>query len=491
LSSAHSNLTVSLDGKIAAAVPAGAEYQKITFANVSGEQMIYIYGCHPATMTFLQWTSDVQVLDKVLATPVVKMNKKTVNERAEDNITLTWDAIDYAGSYNVTVDGKVKNVTETTYTFSTANFSVEEAGGDFAIQVTAVPASTDYTRVESAAAELSFHVNDVPVVETGGIPSDPAAIETEYKVVFAENATNFPAQVFTSTPTNVGDSKFVAVGRDDDKTKVDGGVIKFGGKTDLNEAGFPTARYVSFKITTPGTIHHMSAASGSSGERHIVVALAKEGATELTVLYDAIKDQTGDTEFVTTEVTEAHLEGATSALTVYVFCTGNAVNIKGLGFTPKPVGPAKVDKVWDFSSDAWTSAMTGSGIAANTNDSNWNLEVDGLKVVSGGGSIKWNFSGDVYFWQPGGAGTDTKRYLEFTTDVAGALSVWASNTGDSEDLTRMVTVKVGEADPESLPGGYKSSEGAHQVDFTIGAGTVKIYPTGNGLRFYKVEFHSK
>jgi hypothetical protein len=430
------------------------------------------------------------VLDKVLATPVVKMNKKTVNERAEDSITLTWDAVDYAGSYNVTVDGKVKNVTETTYTFSTANFSVEEAGGDFAIQVTAVPASTDYTRVESAAAELSFHVNDVPVVETGGIPSDPAAIETEYKVVFAENATDFPAQVFTSTPTNVGDSKFVAVGRDDDKTKVDGGVIKFGGKTDLNEAGFPIARYVSFKITTPGTIHHMSAASGSSGERHIVVALAKEGATELTVLYDAIKDQTGDTEFVTTEVTEAHLEGATSALTVYVFCTGNAVNIKGLGFTPKPVGPAKVDKVWDFSSTAWVSAMEGSG-TANTDLTDVNAEVDGLKFVAGGEKVKWNKSGDVYYWQTGGKSSGTTRYFEFTTEQAGTLSVWSSNTGSSADDTRMVTVKVGDGEPEAKSGGSPSNQDPTQNDFNITAGTVRVYPTGNGLRFYKIEFHSK
>ena len=158
----HSNLTVSLDGKVSASVPAGSEYQKVTFANVSGEQMIYIYGCHPATMTFLQWTSDVQVLDNVLATPQVKISKTTVNERAEDEITLTWDAVDYAGSYNVTVDGKKKNVTETTYTFTTGGYAVEEAGGDFAIQVTAVPAADDYTRVESQPAELSFHVNDVP-----------------------------------------------------------------------------------------------------------------------------------------------------------------------------------------------------------------------------------------------------------------------------------------------------------------------------------------
>ena len=134
--------------------------------------------------------------------------------------------------------------------------------------------------------------------------------------------------------------------------------------------------------------------------------------------------------------------------------------------------------------------MTASGVAANTYDSNWNLEVNGLNVIAGGGSIKWNMSGETYFWQPGGAGSDTKRYFQFTTEMAGKLTVYASDTGDPEDLTRMVTVKVGDGEAESLPGGYASSGGAVPVDFNITAGTVKIYPTGNGLRFYKIEFHS-
>ena len=75
--------------------------------------------------------------------------------------------------------------------------------------------------------------------------------------------------------------------------------------------------------------------------------------------------------------------------------------------------------------------------------------------------------------------------------MAGKLVVYASQTGDSEDLKRMVTVKVGDGEPESLPGGYKSSGGPVPVEFDIPAGTVKIYPTGNALRFYKIEFHSK
>ena len=134
--------------------------------------------------------------------------------------------------------------------------------------------------------------------------------------------------------------------------------------------------------------------------------------------------------------------------------------------------------------------MTNSGVAANTNDSNWNLEVNGLKVVSGGGTIKWNFSGETYFWQPGGAGTDAKRYFEFTTDVAGKLTVYATHTGSTADMERKVTVKVGDNDPESLPGGYSSSDGPVAVEFTIAPGVVKVYPTGNALRFYKIEFHS-
>ena len=482
----HSNLTVSLDGKVSASVPAGAEYQKVTFANISGEQMIYIYGCHPATMTFLQWTSDIQVLDKVLATPVVKISKTTVNERAEDEITLTWEPVDYAASYNVTVDGKKKNITETTYSFATAAFAVEEEGGDFAIQVTAVPAEDDYTREESAAAELSFHVNDVPIVDTGEIV-DPSAITETYFVELNE-AGGFAAQKFAEGDGAVTIGKLTF----GDKAELDGKRYKHGGASVLGDDGIPTNRYVSFKITRPGTISHkVISGSSSATDRAYAVALVTNvaGAKTVNVLYQEYSPTSSSAEPVTTEVTADMLAGITEAAVVYIYTLANC-NTYAVGYDPVPAAPAKVDKVWDFSAAEWVDAMTGSGIAANTNDSNWDLEVDGLRVVSGGGSIKWNVSGETYYWQPGGAGTDAKRYFEFTTDVAGKLTVYASNTGSSEDLARMVTVKVGDGEPESLPGGYSSSNGAVPVDFNVTAGTVKIYPTGNGLRFYKIEFHS-
>ena len=479
----HSNLTVSLDGKVSASVPAGAEYQKVTFANVSGEQMIYIYGCHPATMTFLQWTSDVQVLDKVLATPEVKISKTTVNERAEDEITLTWDAVDYAGSYNVTIDGKKKNVTETSYTFATGGYAVEEAGGDFAIQVTAVPASDDYTRVESQPAELSFHVNDVP--EEPGIkvvryslvfptPADGEKIKVTDGKFVCDNNAGFYVSTTGEWEYDANSQKFAVVGA----SEYDSYTSRFkGGKTS-------DSKTMTITVPNDGKLF-IAARSANSSDVTRTMALM-QGDKEIlapTVIKDEDKFTAGDASafpYVVVDVKAGDIQ----------VILNNGINFYGIVYDALEGGPAGVDYVWDFSAPEWVDAMTGSGIAANANDNNWNLEVNGLKVIAGGGSIKWNFSGETYFWQPGGAGTDTKRYFEFTTDVAGKLTVYASNTGSSEDLTRMVTVKVGEAEPESLPGGYSSSDLGHAVDFNITAGTVKIYPTGNGLRFYKIEFHS-
>ena len=473
----HSNLTVSLDGKVSASVPAGAEYQKVTFANVSGEQMIYIYGCHPATMTFLQWTSDVQVLDKVLATPQVKISKTTVNERAEDEITLTWDAVDYAGSYNVTVDGKKKSVTETSYTFATGGYAVEEAGGDFAIQVTAVPAADDYTRVESQPAELSFHVNDVP--DEPGVKvvrynlTFPVGGNAEEKYV-CENNAGFYVKTTGGWVIDANSQKFAVPGA----SEYDSYASRL--------KGSQTSDSKTMTITVPNDGKLFIAARSANSTDVTRTMALKQGDKEIlapTVIKDEDKFTAGDASafpYVVVDVKAGDIQ----------VVLNNGINFYGIVYDALEGAPAGVDYVWDFSAPEWVSAMTGSGIAANTNDSNWNLEVNGLKVISGGGSIKWNLSGETYFWQPGGAGSDTKRYFEFTTEMAGKLTVYASHTGDSEDLTRMVTVKVGDGEPESLPGGYKSSGGPVPVDFNITAGTVKIYPTGNALRFYKIEFHS-
>ena len=484
-SSAHSNLTVSLDGKVAAAVPAGAEYQKITFANVSGEQMIYIYGCHPATMTFLQWTSDVQVLDKVLATPVVKINKTTVNERAEDNITLTWDAINFAGSYNVTVDGKVKNVTETTYTFSTAGFAVEEAGGDFAIQVTAVPAATDYTRVESAAAELSFHVNDVP--EEAGEPAGIAGV-ISFDDYIGTSAAGTLAREFQA-----GSIKLSIVADTNNKMVVDANTASFGTAEAQNKyttrfktgSGSGDASGLKLTVDAKGTLKFAVRTGSNSSVRYLYVSASGNELLSCELDETKQKHTVGDIsyyDYFTLDVDAGE----------YDLTYSGAVNIYAIEYIP---AATSVDYVWDFSAAAWVNAITASGIAINTNDSNWNLEVDGLKMLSGGGSIKWNtmtFNGsDLYYFQIGGGGSETKRYFEFTAEAPGTVSVYASGTNDDMDQSREVVVKAEGADAQSAFGAYKKSEGPVKIDYDVtSAGVVKVY-TNASLIIYKIEYHSK
>ena len=253
----HSSLTVSLDGKVSASVPAGAEYQKVTFANISEEKMIYIYGCHPATLTFLQWTSDVQVLDKVLATPVVSIDKTVVDERAEGNITLTWEPVDFAASYNVTIDGKVKNVSETAYSFATAGYKVDEAGADFEILVTAVPAEDDYIRQESAAAELSFHVNDVP--EEVGAAGIAGVIKFDDYVGKASDGT-------LATEYESGSIKLTVVADADKKMAVD-----------ANTASFGTAE-AQTKYTT-----RFKTGAGSGEKSALKLAVAAKGTIKIAV----------------------------------------------------------------------------------------------------------------------------------------------------------------------------------------------------------------
>ena len=439
----HSSLTVSLDGKVSASVPAGAEFQKVTFANVSGEQMIYIYGCHPATMTFLQWTSDVQVLDKVLATPVVSIDKTVVDERAEGNITLTWEPVDFAASYNVTIDGKAKNVTETTYSFATAGYSVEEEGGDFKIEVTAVPAEDDYTREESVPAELSFHVNDVPVVSTGGIPSDPLAIETFEELGLSTMTTTTIAM---GTSHQEGKFTLVALSNKDLVVEPAKPRVKIGGSSVVGDDGIPTGGYISFKITTPGTItHKVISSSSSETTRKAKVALVKNGIA--TIIYNENAPVSSSADAVTTEITKEMLAGVTTTCTVYVYGDEGAVNIHELSFDPQPIeaGIPSDPLAIEVDEELGLSTMTTTTIAMGTSHqegkftlvalSNKDLVVEPAKprVKIGGSSVV------------GDDGIPTGGYISFKITTPGTIThkVISSSSSETTRKAKVALVKNG------------------------------------------------
>ena len=141
----------------------------------------------------------------------------------------------------------------------------------------------------------------------------------------------------------------------------------------------------------------------------------------------------------------------------------------------------EVVKTWDFSAADWQEQFASLG-ASNTDITDWNLTYDDLTFISTAKS-KYNTT----FIQAGGKGSAEDRVFKFTAPSQGTLKVWASNTGNNEDLTRLVAVQVGD-DVQTQPGGYASGDGAVELEFSVAAGDVLVYPSGNGLRFYKMEF---
>lgn len=147
--------------------------------------------------------------------------------------------------------------------------------------------------------------------------------------------------------------------------------------------------------------------------------------------------------------------------------------------------PGGGNYTWNFSDTAFDTYYAQIGEANNDTFSGiW----DGLTITSGK-TIKCGTNSGMRYIQPGGAGSATQRCFSFTAPSSGKLTVMASNTGDSEDLTRMVTVSVN-GETQSVAGGVPSSSPKIcEFDLEISAeSTVVIYPTGNGLRFYSIEY---
>ena len=144
---------------------------------------------------------------------------------------------------------------------------------------------------------------------------------------------------------------------------------------------------------------------------------------------------------------------------------------------------------WDFSTTEWQAALADQAAAAclddngNTNVANWSVSYDGLTYTSGSKNGKWGKAGYI---QPNGGGSVSERVFSFTAPADGLLKVTVSNTGDSEATSRLVTVNTGGS--ESSQVGGVPSKTPTTLTFEVKEGAVKVYPTGNALRFYKLAF---
>ena len=234
------------------------------------------------------------------------------------------------------------------------------------------------------------------------------------------------------------------------------------------------------------------------------VTLTEGDETAVTITWDAIpnaasyvvvfnkrtQDPQTETSFTVPAEDIAALKAGLYTFTVQAFPAASdlyyQVSEKGnASFAIQPKGGGgevvQVTWTWDFSAADWQEQFATYG-AANTDITDWNLTYDNLTIVSTAKS-KYNTT----FFQWGGKGSTSDRYMKFTAPEQGTLKVWASNTGGSEDLTRMVTVNQN-GEEVSVPAGVPSSGAPAECEFSVMAGDVYIYCTGNGLRYYKVEF---
>ena len=260
-----------------------------------------------------------------------------------------------------------------------------------------------------------------------------------------------------------------------------------------SSAGSATLTVNDTKLAAP--VVKLAPAKVTKGDQTAVMASwdAVDGAASYAVSFDnAAAETVTATSYTIAVATVAALAVGDYTISVVANPAEASAQASDAGTAKLTVADASTpggdNFAWDFADAGFDSYYAAIG-EANVSDYNdtWN----GLSIVAGGGSIKvgTNSSLGVRYIQPGGAGSNSKRYLKFTATAPGTLTVKVSNTGSSEDLTRMVTVEVGGV-PESQPGGFSSNDPQTLTFEVKSAGDVVIYPTGNGLRFYSVEYVS-
>ena len=142
---------------------------------------------------------------------------------------------------------------------------------------------------------------------------------------------------------------------------------------------------------------------------------------------------------------------------------------------------ASIDWVWDFSE--WQEALQESAPGAKgQNVSGWTVSVNGLTYTSGGSNGKWDSDSDGDFIQPNGGGSQTVRVFSFEAPENGRVTVTAksASSGNSRDVNVLDSSNSVQS---------QSVDAKTEVEFSVAAGTVYIYP-GAGIRFYKIEYHS-
>ena len=435
----NDHITVALgpeDGssvEVHGAVYAGEEGAKIAFPNIlEGERhLVYLYGCDPIVMTQLSWVEDTNTGEApVLETPTnlaFSDGNSTVDDTFEGDVTLTWDAVTYAGSYTVTVTGPdgvptESSVTEPSFTLTPSTMTP----GDYTITVQAIPAETDLSREPSEVSE--------PVTFT---------VKETLKPVYVE--TTWGADYFTRLEAFLG-AEEAATGVAEDFVfenlgYVSGGAaVKIGttgGAKRVQTGGGTAGVKASWQIMVggPGTLVVNAISSGDP--RKVVVALDE---TELGE-YDAPGKDASPVD-ITVEIPDA-----VAGSIVNVYSSSGSINFMSFTWIPGPTGeiydPEAINEEYhaDFS-DA-TKFPAGDYEEAKLVDKISYVGGSGKKITFDPESKRVKFNGGPDLDENG---IPENRYASFKITKPGIIYHYlrSSSGGDAKrNVTILLTKTVG------------------------------------------------
>ena len=442
----------------------------VVLGDLAGENDIYVIADKELTLKKISWTTklDPEVKVKPLAAPSIVITPAKVEVESTEDVVVSWGAVENAADYVYTWKGAETVTTETGFTIPGAEVAAL-AVGEYPVAVKARPVPTSTKWLESGVAEAVLKVE-----KTGN----------EVTLVWDFNAkawTDKFAASFTAINNNETAPDFNLDGL---RVLAGGGSIKYNvyeGNYFIQTggAGDKTKRNFQFDAPAPGTlkVYVTNTNDDDKSDRLVNVAVGDGAAVQKKGGFPK-KNGPVAVEF---DITEAGK--------VYIYSTGSGLCFYGFEF--KYVVPA-VEFDWDFNSKAWTDKFAASFTAINNNETAPDFNLDGLRVLAGGGSIKYNVYEGNYFIQTGGAGDKTKRNFQFDAPAPGTLKVYVTNTNDDDKSDRLVNVAVGDGAAVQKKGGFPKKNGPVAVEFDITeAGKVYIYSTGSGLCFYGFHFKGK
>lgn len=461
---------------------ADGEPHKVVLGDLAGENNIYVLASSAVTLTKVEWTKDITPDQTVfpLAKPAINLSANSLDEGTAEAVTVSWDAVENADRYVLTGLGQ----TLTFYSTDALSLTVpaEQVAvmpvGEYEITLTAYPVETSTKYSVSETATATFKIKKVVLGGEVTLTWDFASEAWRNTLVSIGTSDN------TTVDVTVDGLRVLAGGQKikaSDTTK-EQYYIQMGGK-----AAEPYGTNRSFIFTAPasGTLKVWSSNTGSSEDltRLVNAMNGANGAGDATTIQS---NPGGSPSNADLTVSTFDID-VTKGNEVYIFPTGNGLRFYKIEYTYVQAAP-KAHYVWDFASEAWIAKLVEIG---TSNNSNVDITVDGLSVLSGGGTIKASdTTAGQYYIQPGGKGDANKRYFKFTAPGSGTLKVWSSNTGGSADETRKVAVQQGE-DATTLVekvGGSPSGEAPTENVFTVEEGEIRIWASGNALRFYKFEY---